>query len=86
MISHTYSPGHHRREVCYRADDIHGPYEKQVILESEFGETFPQEIKEKSVTDILYGVLLMMCKSGKSTMEIKTYIVVLIYYYINKIT
>lgn len=30
-------PGKHRREVCYRADDIHGPYEKQVILESEFG-------------------------------------------------
>lgn len=37
MISHTYAPGRHRREVCYRADDIHGPYEKQVILESEFG-------------------------------------------------
>ena len=37
MISHVYSPGRHRREVCYRADDIHGPYEKQVILESEFG-------------------------------------------------
>ena len=37
MISHTYAPGRHRRQVCYRADDIHGPYEKQVILESEFG-------------------------------------------------
>ena len=37
MISHAYAPGRHRREVCYRADDIHGPYEKQVILESEFG-------------------------------------------------
>ena len=37
MISHTYAPGRHRREVCYRADDIHGPWEKQVILESEFG-------------------------------------------------
>ena len=37
MISHTYAPGRHRREVCYRANDIHGPYEKQVILESEFG-------------------------------------------------
>ena len=37
MISHTYAPGRHRREVCYRADNIHGPYEKQVILESEFG-------------------------------------------------
>ena len=37
MISHVWAPGRHRREVCYRADDIHGPYEKQVILESEFG-------------------------------------------------
>ena len=37
MISHVFAPGHHRREVCYRADDIHGPYEKAVILESDFG-------------------------------------------------
>ena len=37
MISHVYEPGRHRREVCYRADDIHAPWEKQVILESEFG-------------------------------------------------
>ena len=37
MISHTYAPGRHRREVCYRADNIRGPYEKQVILESPFG-------------------------------------------------
>ena len=37
MISHVYAPGRHRREVCYRADDIHGPYEKNVILQSPFG-------------------------------------------------
>ncbi len=37
MISHVYAPGKHRREVCYRAENIRGPYEKQVILESEFG-------------------------------------------------
>ena len=37
MISQVYAPGRHRREVCYRADDIHGPYEKNVILESDFG-------------------------------------------------
>lgn len=37
MISHVYAPGRHRREVCYRADDIRGPYEKQVILESDYG-------------------------------------------------
>ena len=37
MISHVYAPGRHRREVCYRADNIAGPYEKKVILESDFG-------------------------------------------------
>ena len=37
MISQAYGPGRHRREVCYRADDIHGPYEKNVILQSDFG-------------------------------------------------
>lgn len=26
-----------RRQVCYRADSIHGPYEKQVILQTRFG-------------------------------------------------
>ena len=37
MISHVYAPGRHRREVCYRSDNIRGPYEKNVILESDFG-------------------------------------------------
>ena len=37
MISQSYGPGQHRREVCYRADDIHGPYEKAVILQTDFG-------------------------------------------------
>ena len=37
MISQAYAPGRHRREVCYRADNIQGPYEKAVILESDFG-------------------------------------------------
>ena len=37
MISHVYAPGRHRREVCYRADNIQGPYEKATILESPFG-------------------------------------------------
>lgn len=37
MISMDYSiPGRLRREVCYRADKITGPYEKKVILETEF--------------------------------------------------
>lgn len=37
MISHVWGQGRHRREVCYRSDNIRGPYEKQVILESPFG-------------------------------------------------
>ena len=37
MISQVWAPGRHRREVCYRADRIEGPYEKRVILESDFG-------------------------------------------------
>ncbi len=37
MISHVWAPGRHRREVCYRADHIEGPYEKNVILESDYG-------------------------------------------------
>ena len=44
------------------------------ILEDELGSKYPEEIKEKSVTDILYGALLMMCKSGKSKKEIVAYI------------
>lgn len=44
------------------------------ILEDELGSKYPNEIKEKSVTDILYGALLMMCKSGKSKKEIVAYI------------
>lgn len=37
MISMDWSiPGRLRREVCYRADSITGPYEKRVILETEF--------------------------------------------------
>lgn len=34
MIS--WNPGQIRREVCYRADHITGPYEKRVILETPF--------------------------------------------------
>ncbi len=37
MISHVYEPGRHRREVCYRADNLAGPWEKKVILESDLG-------------------------------------------------
>lgn len=44
------------------------------ILEENLGEKYPEEIKEKSVPDLLYGVLLMMCKSKKSRASIKEYI------------
>ena len=38
LISHVYAPGRHRREVCYRTNDLKAPkWEKQVILESDFG-------------------------------------------------
>lgn len=33
----SWPSGGPRREVCYRADDILGPYEKRVVLCSEFG-------------------------------------------------
>ncbi len=44
------------------------------ILEDKLGSKYPEELKEKSVTDILYGALLMMCKAGKSKNEIVAYI------------
>lgn len=44
------------------------------ILEDKFLKDYPIEMKNKSVTDILYGGLLMMCKSGKSKKEILEYI------------
>lgn len=44
------------------------------ILEDKFLDVYPLEMKNKSVTDILYGGLLMMCKAGKSNKEIRNYI------------
>ena len=44
------------------------------ILENTLGDKYPEELKEKSVPDLLYGTLLMMCKAGKSNSEIRTYI------------
>ena len=37
LISHVYAPGRHRREVCYRTKDLSAKWEKNVILESDFG-------------------------------------------------
>ena len=36
LLFFAWTKGHPRREVCYRADKITGPYEKKVILETEF--------------------------------------------------
>lgn len=44
------------------------------ILEDRLGNEYPDEIKQKSVCDLLYGVLLMMCKARKSNKELLTYI------------
>ena len=33
----SWPAGKPRRQLCYRADSITGPYEKQVVLESQFG-------------------------------------------------
>lgn len=44
------------------------------ILEERFLKEYPLEMKNKSVTDILYGGLLMMCKSGKNNSFIRDYI------------
>jgi beta-xylosidase len=37
LISHVYAPGRHRREVCYRTKDLNATWEKNTILESDFG-------------------------------------------------
>ena len=37
LIMISWQKGKTRRQVCYRADNIEGPYEKKVILESTFG-------------------------------------------------
>ena len=44
------------------------------IIEEKYKNIYPLEIKNKSVTDILYGGVLMMCKSGKDNSFISTYI------------
>ncbi len=36
LLMISWTQGHPRREVCYRADNIQGPWEKKIILETEF--------------------------------------------------
>ena len=44
------------------------------IVESALYAKYPQEMCEKSVTDLLYGVVLIMCKAKKPAKEIKAQI------------
>lgn len=44
------------------------------ILEDKFLDKYPLEMKNKSVTDTLYGALLMMCKAGKPRSVILNYL------------
>ena len=37
LLMIAWPKGGHRLEVCYRADHIRGPYERRIILDSEFG-------------------------------------------------
>lgn len=44
------------------------------IVENALYAKYPQEMCEKSVTDLLYGVVLIICKAKKPTKEIKAHI------------
>ena len=44
------------------------------IVSLRLNNAYHDSVKNKSVTDLLYGGVLMMCKNGKSTKEIKEYI------------
>ena len=44
------------------------------ILEKNISQKFSDELAEKSVSDLLYGTCIIMCKAGKSKLEIKKFI------------
>lgn len=44
------------------------------VIEDSLGDKYPYEIMERSISDLLYGVVLIMCKAGKSNAEIRKYI------------
>ena len=44
------------------------------IIDESLGGRYKDEINTKSIPDLLYGGLLMMCKSGKSRVEIVRFI------------
>ena len=53
------------------ASDMTRAYE---IIQDRLGEKFEKEVLEKSIPDLLYGSVLLMCKAGKSRKEIGGYI------------
>ena len=53
MISQVWAPGRYRREVCYRSDNIQGPYEKKVILQSPL-KGFPH-VGQGTIVDTEHG-------------------------------
>lgn len=44
------------------------------ILQNELESKYPEIIEQKSVPDLLYGCVLMMCKAGKTRKQIRIYI------------
>jgi len=44
------------------------------VLQKKIEKKYPEEMAEKSIRDLLYGGVLMMCKAGKSNKAIKNYI------------
>lgn len=44
------------------------------ILRNKLGRKYEKEIREKSIPDLLYGSVLLMCKEKKSRKEIRQYI------------
>ena len=53
------------------AEDMEKAYE---IINKKLGEKYPKEIITKSIPDLLYGGVLMMCKAGKKNAEIRKFI------------
>lgn len=44
------------------------------VIEKFLGDKYPDEIMDKSVSDLLYGVVLIMCKAGRKNSDIRKYI------------
>lgn len=66
-----------QRKNSLSHDQQMGEYEMVAafkILEERLGNKYPKQISEKSVTDLLYGGVLLMCKAQKGGKEIRGFI------------